>query len=106
MSTGKWTPGPWRVRALINPSAWEVVGDFNTGSAAGWIRVCEIPERFTSVGPRAIDDANVIAATPELYEALDMALRLLHKTGWSNPDHPIWTIGPTALAKARGESHA
>jgi hypothetical protein len=48
--------------------------------------------------------AYLVAAAPDLYEALDIAMRLLREVWSGNPNHPIWAMGPAALAKARGES--
>jgi len=45
-------------------------------------------------------DAHLIAAAPELYEALDN----LENDDGSIPDH-AWKLVQAALAKARGESH-
>lgn len=43
---------------------------------------------------------------PELYAALENAMRLLREVWRDNPYHPIWRTGPAALAKATGASSA
>lgn len=107
-----WTPGPWTVQ-LTCPSprtratAFEVVTE-DYDVAAGYI------------GIRKAEDAQLIAAAPELYEALEYALAKLrqyadedgfsgnHGAGcMTDPDDFIceaeWKA-EAALAKARGES--
>lgn len=89
----RWTPGPW--------CAWD--------RGIGWEVFCG-PDQGVKPGLRLNDehrntfeeaDAHLIAAAPELYEALERLLKIqtlepLHVC------HPI-NIARKALAKARGE---
>lgn len=90
--TPKWAPGPYRTYR-------NEIGEGETGIAAG--STCE---GFRKVGVAfgdSIEQANaqakLFAAAPELYDALQGALRLLETDGGY---HDIWH---RALEKARGE---
>ena len=94
MSEPKFTPGPWLKR---------------TGGGAQYIVhgehiICSIPRSY----PNLKNEANLIAAAPELYEALNhLAAAVVENygKGWPNDDldraiDAAWA----ALAKARGET--
>lgn len=93
MSETKWTPGPW---AAEKDAWWRVV------SANG--DVCEVipwPEDCDRA------DAHLIAAAPELYEAL----KNLRQSMVFMMEDPFMSLGTkcvddadAALAKARGEA--
>lgn len=88
MSERKWTPGPW------------VIGkDAEGGEGFGWFVGAGGYCRADIVGPTCDTKANahLIAAAPELYEALD---HLYHKAMLTHGDREIVR---EALAKARGE---
>ncbi len=92
MSEPKWTPGPWSAHEA--KFGWEVV-------------VGERPlygKSITGWGAVSTTEANarLIAAAPELYEALE-ALRPYFE-GEHYPDHPHCVLIRAALAKARGET--
>ncbi len=93
MSETKWTPGPWEladkynctdVRAVDGP----YVADCNASAAIDW-RTKEA-------------NARLIAAAPELYEALEN-LRKLYDTDEGCRSMPEYQAAIAALAKARGE---
>lgn len=69
----KWTPGPWKVRKsgwrLGNAPYYDIVTD-EAACEAAWLADCG--ER-----PLAVHDAHLIAAAPQLYAALQRAMREL-----------------------------
>ena len=86
MSEPKFTPGPWKIGAY--ESGRMAVDGANDEEVTGWID----PE-----------DACLIAAAPELYEALELALPHLLKDTSSHGLANYWNA-KNALTKARGES--
>ena len=113
MSETKWTPGPWHVaddhhvRAVLDvrdSDGWDVAklysarGDVDTRDSSGVWRD----------DPVRIANARLIAAAPELYEALvRLEAELVEdKYGENYEPSPFenLAIARAALAKARGES--
>jgi hypothetical protein len=93
----EWTPGPWEASPGCDQH-----GDYYILPESGppIARVC-----YYGGTMKARHNAQLMAHAPELYEVLEMAMRLLHEVwGRENPNHPIWRDGPRALARARGES--
>jgi hypothetical protein len=100
----KWTPGPWFID-------WEPVGDEDVG-VTGY----EPSGHFVHGEPHSPNyvyldrsaNAHLIAAAPDLYEALDAVLQQYWPDDFpSDPiqfgvDHPAH-MARVALAKARGE---
>lgn len=95
MSNSDWTPGPWM--AAAKPSSiigWPVVAPHSMGRS-----VCSV----THGHDEGAANAHLIAAAPELYEALAAIV-----ADWDNKQGPTETIGAlikrarAALAKARG----
>lgn len=95
----KHTPGPWRAIAQTN-AAWEIAGPERKGYAEGL--VCRV----------TLNEANarLIAASPDLLEALEMLWReykALADSGdagfWSAEDTPEGMVALAAIAKATGE---
>jgi hypothetical protein len=92
MSNTKWTQGPWQ------RSGWSVLCQSHTV-------VCNILP-WDSSGCREEDSANahLIAAAPELYEALRVSVEVLEKTANDTLiGRNAAESGRTVLAKARGE---
>lgn len=97
MSKTKFTPGPWKIVEDRVPSSLEVYG--------GTIAICECWRRANAETEMA--NAHLIAAAPELYEALED----MHRTQLNNNRHDPDDYENTeqclrvkaALAKARGE---
>ena len=99
-----WTPGPWFVAA--NEEFFEIrTGErqYQGGLVAD---VCSSRYWFDGgkhrAGGIAEANANLIAAAPDLYAALDRLCRALVHDHNKNIDY--WTEALAALAKARGES--
>ena len=109
MSDTKWTPGPWQVGydSKIAPDAKEynrhpIVGCIDRHAPDPRFPRMQIADiitrRESSDGPIETDaNANLIAAAPELYEALE-AMRYA-RGSWLE----ISSKADAALAKARGE---
>jgi hypothetical protein len=96
----KWTPGPWKATRSLPQE----------GADVWWITACTFPngekELATVCGPDCFEpNAHLIAAAPELYEALLQALdaiNLAWPPGYGNPAVTLEKIHK-ALAKACGE---
>lgn len=88
----KWTPGPW-----LNVGGWVDSEDDSHGSI-----ICSLSA--VDRKPDYISDANahLIAAAPDLYEALDQAVTSMQDSGYPNT-HLAVIAARKALAKARGE---
>lgn len=101
MSDGKWTPGPWSVftpEEYRGPNDLPGLGVENpkTGEAVVWYAAdCE-------TGLQNDADAHLIAAAPELYEALEK----LHRDSYGSIQYegsPREQEVLSALRKAKGE---
>ena len=117
MSEKKWTPGPWMVRTTEGPNAgdgFDVLG--SCVSSLTWIEPDDNQDHAQA-------NAHLIAAAPDLYEALEMALDRM-ESDWKDIDFEWGPMGDgfgdlegdiakgncpeivaarSALAKARGE---
>ena len=85
MSKTKFTPGPWLFSSYKSGTSVIVIDGKEFGVA-------------TVNYPNRDANAHLIAAAPDLYEALDN----LENDDGSIPDH-AWKLVQAALAKARGE---
>lgn len=112
-NTKKWTKGPWEVKNggdIFGPLG----GDSGDGVCAddndGW-QVAEVDKYHAFVDGVLVElggecrraNLNLIAAAPDLYEALDDLLSQVDQ-----PSAPTWLDlkqARAALAKARGKSH-
>ena len=104
----KFTPGPWSCTNVYHPQGIPsghvfseivnvaIVGDYPNKEIAKYNK-----ERWDA-------DKNLIAAAPDMYAALENAVKDYGKPGgpWNVPSEPgTWIHSATsALAKARGES--
>lgn len=100
----KFTPGQWKAHAGINDPDYVYFGDEDRADEEGRV-VCEC---FLRPGRHEMSaDVHLIAAAPEMYEALAEAVELYGKPGgpWNVPGEPgSWIAKATAaLKKARGE---
>lgn len=87
----KYTPGPWSVNVIgqhwNNKSLKHIEVTFGQDGEC----ICD-----TVYNP---SDANLIAAAPDLLEALQDALHAYDKHG----EHPEWDFARAAISKALGE---
>lgn len=94
MSEVKFTNGPWRWDAdrLVSEDEWVLSPEYDSHSGWAYIDACD-------------EDKNLIAAAPELYDALEDLLEKLDMTPELNLDSwGVYTFeAEAALAKARGE---
>jgi hypothetical protein len=88
MSERKWTQGPW---AWKHDNLWEMIADDIRGDLV--MKTSGVENEY---------DLDLIAAAPDLYEALDLAMYYLAGNGYLDDDGPMPSI-ISALAKARGE---
>ena len=83
----KHTPGPWR-----SSGRWVVAGK---GDDAEFIAETDAPRFDFARYERACEDARLIAAAPEMLEALEDLTA-------AAPNDPCWQRARAAIAKARG----
>lgn len=99
MSEFKGTPGPW---AVVGTCCDGVGADFDSG---GHKSVCQRPVR---TGGKLTDEYNanmhLIAAAPELLQALQRMLRAGQKQNWNERYESEMSLAREAVAKALGES--
>lgn len=91
----KFTPGPWKVINLIT----------GYGVDASLKRLPSARVRITrTLSDQDLANAQLIAAAPDMYKALNELLELLeeHEPNWYLQGH--YNRASAALAKARGES--
>lgn len=93
MSNENWTGGTWQVERT-GEGAFDVVSYNNE-----W-EICNLSRS----DDRVLEDAHLIAAAPELYEALKDAMRFARKDFSSQEDfEDAYSEQVAALNKARGE---
>ena len=100
--SGNWTPGPWVVftpEGYGGPNTLPGLGiEATNGTAIVWYADC--PE----TGIQYDRDAHLIAAAPELAEALEEARSWLVMYVGLEEDHETMRQVDAALRKARGEA--
>ena len=96
MSKRGWTPGPWEIEQSQH-GLW--VGRFKDGSLREVVVYLETRELNDKAMACQIDNAHMISAAPELYEALEEAILQL---GHATPDEDFKKFS-AVLARARGE---
>lgn len=103
----KWTPGPWRIgkphptNACLYIQPIGQYGDIATLYGADGDHQEQGPDGDWSEQPVRGANALLIAAAPDLYEALEMAEQFL--CGGADGSEPAMIAARAALAKARGE---
>jgi hypothetical protein len=113
MSKEKFTPGPWTAtRSDPNEGAdvWWITGTVAKMSGNAETDVATVCGG--KMDGKSEANANLIAACPELYEALDKLMKRymdLVSSGdcgfWDPAKEPETIAAGDALAKARGENH-
>ena len=93
MSDVKWTPGPWDVVQHPTPSIKGIRGPSFDVRAVMWASDLD-----NSDYERRQADLSLMAAAPELYEALEAYMLM------TDAPPAIASKGWSALAKARGQS--
>lgn len=85
----KWTKGNWEHKAT--PGGWD-------GVYAGNQLLCNLALNVP-------ENATLMAAAPELYEALKKTLEAIKMQGidWQETDRDAFELAYSALAKAKGE---
>lgn len=98
MTTTRFTPGPWLVKDGFTEE-FEVYAE--TPDNFGYYEIAEIKCMDGETSP----NAHLIAAAPDLYEALENAAKLLKYVVEEYPGHaPDLHKCNAALAKAEGKS--
>jgi hypothetical protein len=105
------TPGPWEYLGQVaTPSSsgfkiWTVRLPYHEGAV---VRSPGASERVVLVegwgGDEATANAHLIAAAPDLLEALERCVGSLGVASSAGGDHPDVVLARTAIAKARGAS--
>ena len=100
MKEAKFTPGPWRVDELF-------CADIQAPDGLDVATCCPWTLNRHTYGEEAEANANLIAAAPDMYEALEAAILEYGKPGgpWNVPSSPGTWIdkAKAAIVKARGE---
>lgn len=107
----KWAPGPWYVSSNgnISNTVMAVTGRWEFGDYSECVCLFQSAlgpgsHKFRDEEENAKANAHLIAAAPELYEALEKLEKLARVSEDYFFDHAV-DRAQKALAKARGESH-
>lgn len=99
-SEAKHTPGPWKAKpSPYHDDVFIVQAGMPTNRVLARFGSDDEPVDETDLA-----NAHLIAAAPDMYEALEMVVRgqeSAEATGDAEP-HPVWEIARAAFAKARG----
>lgn len=103
MNEPKHTPGPW----YIGPNKTQVY-DKNVWYDENWIRYGETPNMIIDIEPANPANARLIAAAPELLEALQNIVGIYNDSDrWTQGDEPEPVeiqAARAAIAKATGDA--
>jgi len=103
MTTPSHTPGPWKVAGRYGKYSDEIT-DAN-GQAIAWVFTRKAdPQIVTGVldSPEGQANASLIAAAPELLEALEQAADYLAEFFEEGREHRVIKLADAAIAKAEG----
>lgn len=98
--SGAWTPGPWELEAL-DEDAWV------TGPDRGAPVICDlVPRRIGVLTDEDMANGDLIAAAPDLLEALEMCAQYFGDINWQWDDGDPFETGRihAAIAKAKGKT--
>lgn len=108
MSEAKFTKGPWVSHGSgVSTEAFGLKPDRTHGYGCGPTFVCCLNDgEYHEYTDKKEQEANahLIAAAPELYEALDGLILVMDTTEMSKLFRADYAKAKSALAKARGES--
>ena len=96
----KFTPKPWKCEKSPIFGEWFVRQDPKEWDGKGFQYICSLPadKKGTHYGDMFKANANLIAAAPEMYEAL----RSIENDNGYIP-HTIWKMIQNAISKAEGK---
>ena len=110
MSEPKWTPGPWSVDVLMHsdPNGDDYPSAVEVGSDSG-LHICGHDLGYNDdVDIAIIANAHLIAAAPDMAEALKAAIAISDRNvgdgGRTDECQQVYDQCAAALAKARGEA--
>jgi hypothetical protein len=98
---GKFTPGPWELR----PKRVDYLVDNNDG---GSFEISRADHKYWIAHALTPENARLIAAAPELYEAARLACQVFARgneppNDWMGDDeHEAWRVLEDAMKKAEG----
>ena len=100
MSEGKHTPGPWELEQEPHRYFWQIFGDYKL--------VASVPtggnKNSDEQKARKRADAILVAAAPDLLEALERMIGKAYKQNWNDNYPEELGQAEAAIAKAKGES--
>ena len=94
----KWTPGPWE--AALERGCHGVIAKSLPEGGANFVALVGNDDNTPEREPVRFANAHLIAAAPDMYEALD---RIQDELGCDDPECAMCILARAALAKARGE---
>lgn len=105
MSQTKFTPGPWATKSARIPVDGEFDWCVSTSIDGADYVIAEAFGRVAEqIRPNAEANARLMAAAPELYEALEELLQDIQQyEAWQRPARAV-DVARAAIAKARGEA--
>lgn len=113
MAETKHTPGPWQLVHLEGSDDHQAVADYQArctakGSGPFFIVLCEKPDgpadvAHTGNGPTSYANGLLIAAAPELLEALRFVLAHAFEAKWAGDERALDLV-EAAIAKAEGRA--
>ena len=106
MEETRWTKGPWKIGSQTAKKTYRRID-----AGARWYGLAKVVVRLDNdPNPEGEANARLIAAAPDLYEALAELSRLADEIwvlGMSNQEaaalEAAWKKGDAALARARGD---
>lgn len=105
MSDMKFTPGPWVIDTDTRPAEVCTVMHVPDSESKdqGFVYVRGAVGYWGADEKENMANAHLIAAAPDMYEALQQAITSMQDSGYQN-SHVVIRAGKAALAKAEGKS--